>query len=130
MGGTTGSANFDVQADGTAYVRLDPVTVRLLEDASRASKKGPAQLIKQAIEDWREREFDRKALARIKKRKPGDPAKAISHADLKKSLGDLHSADRRAKNDKAAKKFPSGQPVAPRANWLNQTVKGRVVNEA
>ena len=31
MGSTTGSANFDIQADGTAYVRLDPVTVRVLE---------------------------------------------------------------------------------------------------
>ena len=37
---------------------------------------------------------------------------------------DQYCADCRVKNDKAAKKFPSGRPVAPRANWLNQTVKG------
>lgn len=87
MGSNTGSANFDVQADGTAYVRLDPVTARVLAAEARASKKGPSQLIRQAIDAWREREFDRKALARIRKRKPSDPAKAISHADFKKSLG-------------------------------------------
>ncbi len=86
MGDSAGSANFDVRPDGTAYVRLDPATARVLAAEARASKKGPSQLIKQAIDAWREREFDRKALARLKKRKPSDPAKAISHADFKKSL--------------------------------------------
>ncbi len=87
MGSSTGNAKFDVQADGTAYVRLDPDTVRVLADASRTSKKGPAQLIKQAIDAWREREFDRKAIARLKKRGPTNPADAVPWQQVKKDLG-------------------------------------------
>ena len=34
-----------------------------------------------------EREFDLAFLARQKKRKPADPAKNISHAEMKKRLG-------------------------------------------
>ncbi len=81
------TANLDIQADGTALVRIDPVTARVLADAARASKKGPAELIKEAIDDWREREFDRKALARIKKRGPTNPADGIPWSKVKKDLG-------------------------------------------
>lgn len=82
-----GTANLNLQPDGTVLVRLDARTARELADAARASRKGPAQLIRQAIEDWREREFDRKALARIRKRGPTDPAEAIPWQKVKKDLG-------------------------------------------
>ncbi len=75
------------QSDGTALLHLDAATARELAEAACAGKKGLAHLLKQAIDDWCEREFDRKAIARLKRRKPSDPAKAISHADLKRSLG-------------------------------------------
>ena len=81
------TANLTMQADGTALLRLDAATAQALTEAARASNKGPVQLLRQAIDDWRERDFDRKAVARLKRRKPSDPAKAISHADLKHSLG-------------------------------------------
>ena len=87
MSSSAGSTNLDVQSDGTAYVRLDPVTVRVLVDEARTNKKVPAQLIRQAIDDWREREFDRKALARLRKRGPTNPADAVPWQQVKKDLG-------------------------------------------
>ena len=67
-----------LQADGTALLQLDAATAQTLAEAIRASKKRPGQLMKQAIDVWREREFDRKALARIKKRGPTDPTDSNS----------------------------------------------------
>ena len=81
------TANLTIQSDGTALLRLDAATTQALTEAARASKKGPAQLIKQAIEDWREREFDRKALARLKKRGPTNPADGVPWQQVKKDLG-------------------------------------------
>ena len=87
MSDSARSSTLDVQSDGTAYVRLDPVTVRVLVDEARASKKGPAELIKQAIDDWRERAADKRTLARLKKRGPTNPADAVPWQKVKKDLG-------------------------------------------
>lgn len=80
------TASLTMQSDGTALLRLDAATAQALTEAARASKKGPVELLREAIDDWREREFDRKAVARLKKRGPTNPADGVPWPQVKKDL--------------------------------------------
>lgn len=52
-----------------------------------ATRKTLTAAERKAADAKAEREFDLAFLARQKKRKPHDPAKNISHAEMKKRLG-------------------------------------------
>ena len=63
-------SKLQVRADGTALMLLDPVTVRVLVDQARASKKNPAALavkmLKDALENATYLRDARRTLSRIK----------------------------------------------------------------
>lgn len=68
--GASDISNFQVRADGTAFILLDPATVRVLIDQARTSKKAPAalaaKLLQEALEDATDLRDARRTLARIK----------------------------------------------------------------
>ena len=67
--GASDIGNFQVRADGTALILLDPATVRVLVDQARAAKKAPAalaaKLLQEALEDAVDLRDARRTLARI-----------------------------------------------------------------
>ena len=69
MGDETGVA-FDLRPDGSAIVRLDPATVRVLVREAKSSRKAPAALVsallRDALEDAADRRDARRTLARVK----------------------------------------------------------------
>lgn len=70
MGSGISSTVFNLQADGAAYLRLDPVTVRVLVDEARARKKTPAALavamMRDALEDAIDLRDAKRVMARVK----------------------------------------------------------------
>lgn len=63
-------SNFQMRADGAAFVLLDPATVRVLVDQARTSRKSPAilaaKLLQDALDDAADVRDARRTLARIK----------------------------------------------------------------
>ena len=68
--GASDISNFQMRADGTAFMLLDPVTARMLVDLARTSKKSPAtlviKLLKDALEDAADLRDAHRTLSRIK----------------------------------------------------------------
>ena len=61
---------FDLRSDGSAIVRLDPVTVSVLVKEAKTSRKAPAALVsallRDALEDAADLRDARRTLARVK----------------------------------------------------------------
>ena len=68
--GASDISNFQVRADGTAMLLLDPATVRVLVDEARARKKNPAALgvamMRDALEDAIDLRDAKRVMARIR----------------------------------------------------------------
>ena len=68
--GASEISNFQVRADGTALILLDPATVRVLVDEARARKKNPAAfgvaMMREALEDAIDLRDAKRVMARIK----------------------------------------------------------------
>ena len=79
-----------INADGSAYVLLEPVTAEVVVKAAKAERKTPGKFLQRVIDDWYEARADKRFLARMKKRKPPsafDYAGMTTHEQLKKELG-------------------------------------------
>ena len=68
--GASEISNFQVRADGTALILLDPATVRVLVDEARARKKNPAAfgvaMMREALDDAIDLRDAKRIMARIK----------------------------------------------------------------
>ena len=78
MGSAMSSTVFNLQADGAAYLRLDPGTVRVLVDEARARKKTPAALAAAMMRDALEDAIDLRDAKRVMERVKSGKEKTVS----------------------------------------------------